>query len=310
MLVKRIRLSLPANGMNLTLIRKFIDKFIEGTPFEDRSNEIKVAMSEASTNVIRHAYDDKHTSSLITIYGSMTPFSLFLAVKDTGKGLTVSEKEVEFPGDGGYGIMLMRKLCDRFTCETVPGFGTTVNLTFYRPLVPAQLKRPRTIVALAAALVLVAFGSSLIASSNALPGSSLYALRESAESIVLGLPISNLNKLDLELDFIERHLEEYERFYGEQKFGLLGKSLDQVKKHIKTVSVQYKSIQAADQYRVRWEIKKLRNRMLSVYQKNRSAGLRDPKYLEDFRWVESVKADVESATEEILAEQATGGTKI
>lgn len=307
MLTKRFRLSLPSDGENLALIRELIEKFLEGTPFQRRSFEIKVVISEASSNVIRHAYDKKATSSLITIHGYLNPFFLRISIKDTGKGFVSFEKKREYPGDGGYGVEMMRRLSDRFMYTTAPGLGTTVEVLFYRPLMPTVLRRPKiAFMAAASILVLAIIGS---ASLSALPGSPLYVFRDVAEDLLLEMPISGVEKANLAIGFIENHLDDYERLRKEGKFDLLGESVRSAPHHIAVLDGELRKISIADRGRLKWKIRKLNKKATELSAALDRSGPRSP-YLYSERPPANVVLEIANGTSKMLAERAIGGKQI
>lgn len=308
-MTKRIRLSLPAYAENLTLVRQFVENFIEGTAFGNRSFEIQLVISEACTNVIRHAYDDPKASSLVTIYGSMTLFTLTLTVKDTGNGLVGSEREIEFPGDGGYGITLMRNLTDRFCLEASPGHGTTVNLTFHRSLIPAVLTQRRTLVTAMGIVLLtggVEFGAAV---RSAPPESSFYPARLVVESVVLKAPVGSVNRVDLALAMAEVHLDECEQAYRDGKFGSLDKAFEPVLKDIDLVDDQYRKLPIPDQYRTLRKLRSLQARLIKISGDDLLRADRDkqPTTLINFQVLLGRAVDI---TGHILEARASGGEQI
>ncbi|MHB0977541.1 MAG: ATP-binding protein [Candidatus Aquicultorales bacterium] len=304
MLAKRIRLSLPAKSQNLTLIRQLIDKFIGGTPFEDRSYEIQLVMSEACSNVIRHAYDKKHSSSLVTIHGRVNPFVLTISVQDTGKGLTGRKEDIAFPGDGGYGLALMRTLCDRFSLHTTPGVGTTVNLTFNRRLVRTSSKYKKAVVAWAAAAAVLGTGvgmNNLLSMSK--PGSVLYPARGFSESVVLGLPMVPEWKVDMATAFAERHLDDFEDLYDRGEYDAMDRPLESVAAQIETINNQLRKLESADRLRYGAKLKNVYDRLILYSERALYDGDADGR-------ARRVLADVLERTGEILAEPAVAGERI
>lgn len=261
-MTKRVRLSLPADSQNLAVVRTFVDSIIEGTPFKERAFQVKVAVSEASTNVIRHAYDDNHPSSLLTIYGSVTRFSLCFTITDTGKGLVIPEKRPDILEDGGYGISIMRSLCDHFTYETMPGGGTTVQLVFYASRVPVAVRRHQRVLAAAAAVLIMT--STALAIPSAPPGSMLYGLRLLAEKTALRSPVRMESKTDMALDFVDGHLNDVEGLYKEKQYSLVESTLAQVPGNLEIAKDEYVSMEPGDKQRLRGRIKTLHQRLTKI----------------------------------------------
>ncbi len=309
MLTKRFRLSLPAEGENLALIRKLIEKFVEDTAFKRRLFEIKVVISEASSNVIRHAYDKKAASSLITVHGHLNPFFLRISVKDTGKGLMSLKKNREYPEDGGYGIEVMRKLSDRFMYKAAPGLGTTVDVLFYRPLAPMVLKTPKIALVAAAASILV-LGAVWSTALSSPPGSPLYIVREMSEDLFLKVPMRDVDRADLAIGFVEDHLDDYERLKGNGRIDLLNEAIEDAFRHVAVLDRELRGVSAADRERLKGKIRKLNKRAVELSRASAGPKSRGPDFLNSGRKPPRSVSEIANATSKILAERAMGGERI
>ncbi len=98
----------------------------------DDIEDLKVAVAEACTNVINHAFDDDAPPAdrrivlrLTSGRGEMT-----VEVEDEGVGFDPEELERSrrngLEGEGGLGFGLMRELTDSWRVESAPGSGTRV----------------------------------------------------------------------------------------------------------------------------------------------------------------------------------------
>lgn len=130
---KKISLVLPANTRSLEVIRGTVRKFIFNTPYQLRTSDILLAVSEASANVVRHAYDDRHEKPQIVVECLLKSNCLVLTISDNGKGLILSNKAPVFSENGGFGLFLMQRLADGFKCQSAPGSGTVIELRFNKP---------------------------------------------------------------------------------------------------------------------------------------------------------------------------------
>ncbi|MBE0447564.1 MAG: ATP-binding protein [Actinobacteria bacterium] len=130
MIDKRLKLLFPSKPQSLDAIRKEVKDFISGTAYQVRESEILLVVSEACTNVVRHAYAKNHRKPLIIVECVLRGDALAIMVCDRGKGLARSKDEPIFSEDGGFGLFLMQKLADRFRCHSYPGSGTVVEITF------------------------------------------------------------------------------------------------------------------------------------------------------------------------------------
>ena len=95
--------------------------------------DIKTAVSEAITNCIVHAYDER--TEKIRIECRNDQRELTVVVKDTGKGIEDVEKAMEplyttkpEQDRSGMGFAFMEAFMDQVTVESEPGKGTTVTM--------------------------------------------------------------------------------------------------------------------------------------------------------------------------------------
>ena len=98
-------------------------------------DDLKVATSEACTNVIEHAYQAVAPGAVpcITLRLQVKEGELRLEVEDEGSGfepkrLPKVEPEERLAQEGGLGIYLMHSLMDEVKIESAPGSGTKVTL--------------------------------------------------------------------------------------------------------------------------------------------------------------------------------------
>jgi len=130
---KQFELKIPNQTDNLELIRDFIGKVSGKVGFgEDDINKICIAVDEACTNVIKHAYEQEgedHIGIIIKIdYSKLT-----IVVTDRGKGFDPKSMELPDMNDyfaelrvGGLGIYLMKTLMDEVNYTIKPGVGNEV----------------------------------------------------------------------------------------------------------------------------------------------------------------------------------------
>ena len=135
---KHFELKIPSQTDNLELIREFIAKVSGKVGFgEDDIDKIRIAVDEACTNVIKHAYEQEgedHIGIIIKIdYSKLT-----IIVTDRGKGF--DPKAIELPSleaylaelrVGGLGIYLMKTLMDEVDYTIKPGVGNEVRMVKY-----------------------------------------------------------------------------------------------------------------------------------------------------------------------------------
>ena len=102
----------------------------------DDIDDLKVAISEACTNVIEHACGDSEThqeADVVVMRFIPHENKLEVEVEDYGAGFDIEqlpEPELGLPSvDGGLGIYLIRQLTDDAEIESAPGSGTKVIMT-------------------------------------------------------------------------------------------------------------------------------------------------------------------------------------
>jgi anti-sigma regulatory factor (Ser/Thr protein kinase) len=91
-------------------------------------DNVRLAVSEAVTNAVRHAYPDAPGGVLLS--ASMVDDSLCVLVADAGRGLTMAGDR---PVGLGMGLPFMAKSSDALTVEDGPCGGLAVRLRFDLP---------------------------------------------------------------------------------------------------------------------------------------------------------------------------------
>ena len=121
-----INLVVPAKAEYLSLVRLVVSAAAQDLGFsEDNIADIKVALSEAATNVVRHAYParlDGRRERVIEISCYLEPDSFLVEVLDQGQGMPLPP-----PPSEGLGFGIMGSLMDKVDVETSDS-GTTVLL--------------------------------------------------------------------------------------------------------------------------------------------------------------------------------------
>jgi serine/threonine-protein kinase RsbW len=135
---KSYLLKIPSQTDNLELIRNFINGVAKKVGFDsEESNKIELAVDEACTNVIEHAYQHDETKD-IDIAIKIDYHKITIIVTDQGKSFNM--KEVELPNMqsylaelrvGGLGIYLMKTLMDEVDYRSKPGVKNEVRMVKY-----------------------------------------------------------------------------------------------------------------------------------------------------------------------------------
>lgn len=114
---RAVRLSIPAKPEYITLGRLALTAIarLNDLP-EDMLGDLKLALTEACTNSVRHAYENGEGA--VEIVYELHADRLAVEVSDEGPGFTPPDKELdrvdEELSEGGLGIAIIRALTDEF----------------------------------------------------------------------------------------------------------------------------------------------------------------------------------------------------
>ena len=131
-------LKIPTQSTNLKIIRDFITDIAGKAGFDESSScDIALAVDEACTNVIKHAYrggDDKE----ITVNVRYDSDKIVISISDTGKGFESEpdddeaiRKRLNKLQKGGLGIHLMKKAMDEVVFDRDVESMNSVKMTKY-----------------------------------------------------------------------------------------------------------------------------------------------------------------------------------
>lgn len=102
----------------------------------DEVEDLKIAIAEACTNAIQHAYGkDKGIDEEVIIRYLINPRKLIIEVQDKGRGFDPGVIEKGPPGldaEGGLGIFLIKALVDEVKFKVNKEGGTQVQMIKYR----------------------------------------------------------------------------------------------------------------------------------------------------------------------------------
>ncbi len=117
------RLVLPADLTELGKARAFVRPHAERAGFRPPAlGEIELAVTEAVSNVIRHAYSGDRSRE-VTVEVTVGEHDLVVEVVDQGpppENLPDKEPDLENPGSGGYGLYLIRTVMDEVQWSRQP----------------------------------------------------------------------------------------------------------------------------------------------------------------------------------------------
>ena len=113
---------------------------IEASNLIEDIEDIKIAVSEACTNIIQHAYTEPDSVGDMAISCQIEEGKLEISVTDTGVGFDASApKSKKVDGKDaqqfglGLGLTFIKSMMDDYSIESKHGQGTVVRMTKYVP---------------------------------------------------------------------------------------------------------------------------------------------------------------------------------
>jgi anti-sigma regulatory factor (Ser/Thr protein kinase) len=123
-----VKLTLPARPENVSVIRHVLGAFAEALRLpDDLVEDLRLAVTEACTNVVRHAYPPDYPGP-VEISIVPTEDLVSVVVADFGRGIGTST-DMKGPG---LGLPLIAAIADGVELEPIPGGGSRVAMTFAR----------------------------------------------------------------------------------------------------------------------------------------------------------------------------------
>ena len=121
-----VRLTLPARPENVAVIRHVLGAFAEALRLPpDLVEDMRLAVTEACTNVVRHAYQDGDPGPIDVVIRPNGD-RLDLIVEDLGQGIGPSADTT----GPGLGLPLIAALADTLELEQRPARGARVAMSF------------------------------------------------------------------------------------------------------------------------------------------------------------------------------------
>jgi serine/threonine-protein kinase RsbW len=126
---RSVRLTIPAKPEYITLGRLALTGLARLRPLEDETlADLKLALTEACSNSVRHAYPD--AEGLVDILFELHADRLVIEVADDGPGFTPAggRADDDAPPEGGLGIAIIKAVSDEFEAgERRPGSGSRLR---------------------------------------------------------------------------------------------------------------------------------------------------------------------------------------
>jgi serine/threonine-protein kinase RsbW len=115
-----VRLTIPAKAEYITLGRLALAALARVRPLSDEAlSDLKLALTEACTNSVRHAYRDDRRG-LVEIRYELRSDRLVVEVADDGSGFDLTrspEPEEDELSEGGLGMAIIRAVSDEVEVE-------------------------------------------------------------------------------------------------------------------------------------------------------------------------------------------------
>ena len=121
-------LNMPARAEGVGVVRQALAGLADALAFDAAVlSDMKMAVTEACTNVVVHAYDDE--PGLLEVAMVTGDDDLTIVVRDHGTGIAPKPARTEPPALG-LGLPLIAALSDAFELRGSAGKGTEVRMTF------------------------------------------------------------------------------------------------------------------------------------------------------------------------------------
>ena len=125
-----IKMEIPANPDYVSILRLTTSGIANKLGFSmDDIEDMKVAVSEACSNAVKHSEDNK-----VSINFNLLNNGIQIEIIDNGKGYDVDAIEtpdLSNPKEGGLGLFIIQTLMDEVDIESRGNQGTTIKMTKY-----------------------------------------------------------------------------------------------------------------------------------------------------------------------------------
>jgi serine/threonine-protein kinase RsbW len=119
-----LRLEVPSSSEYVLLARLVVSHVGQVAGFgPEEIYDLKLAVTEAATNVIRHAAVES-----FEIQYRALPGEVEVTVSDAGGGFEADECAPPVAGEGGFGLSVIRNLVDEMVIDSIAGGGTRLTM--------------------------------------------------------------------------------------------------------------------------------------------------------------------------------------
>jgi anti-sigma regulatory factor (Ser/Thr protein kinase) len=131
-----VLLDIPADPASLFLVRALLGKLSENIGFSGKEADLLVlAIDEACTNVIRHAYKNSSDKRIILTFKVNLDY-LEIHIRDFGAAVdpaTFKSRDLDDVRPGGLGIHFIRSVVDKMEYDHPPEGGMLLKMIKFRP---------------------------------------------------------------------------------------------------------------------------------------------------------------------------------
>lgn len=148
-----IEVKFPARAEYVSVIRLMVSGIAHRMGFDyDAIEDIKIAVAEACTNAVNHAYE--HDKGEVKIRCEVLEDRLVFSVKDDGQGFDINrvqaqvgpiekEQRIEDLDEGGLGLFLMKSLMDNVEIQKDNGVVVKMSKFLQRDEVETHVDQIR-----------------------------------------------------------------------------------------------------------------------------------------------------------------------
>lgn len=130
MTCETIKMEVTSNPDYVSIIRLTVSGIANKIGFSlDDIEDLKVAVSEACTNAIKHSLDKKFYVTFSILENGLT-----IEIEDKGTGYdmnSVAEPDLSNPKENGLGLFIIKTLMDEVSTMSNNNEGTVVKMTKY-----------------------------------------------------------------------------------------------------------------------------------------------------------------------------------
>ena len=136
-----LELKLPAVPASVRKARNAVGDAVSKLCGSERvADDIRLCVSEAVSNVVRHAYGTKRGDVEVVV--EHEPREVVVLVRDEGKGMTKAHREGRL---GGFGLKIIARLTSRYRVTSAPNAGVEMEMVFpVGEAVPSHRRRSPT----------------------------------------------------------------------------------------------------------------------------------------------------------------------